>query len=351
MKIIALIFSILLFSATWSDNAMLLEDEKNTIQIFRDSVKSVVNVTSNIKLSRSFYFDFQTEEVPAGTGSGFIWDGLGHVVTNFHVVADAAKSGGSYLITFHQDNKQYKAKLVGAEPRYDIAVLKLEEKVEKLHPIKVGSSKELMVGQKTIAIGNPFGLDHTITTGIVSALGRKIDGIGGVKIHGMIQTDASINPGNSGGPLLSSQGLLIGMNTMIFSKSGTSAGVGFAIPSDIINQTVPQLIEHGKIIRPGLGISLLDDHYRDHFGLEKGIIIRDVDPAGPAAKAGLKGMAQGHYGRVRIGDIILKIDDKEVNNYNDIFHVLDNYKVGDTVQITYLRDGKVQSVKLTLTEI
>ncbi|MCY4523814.1 MAG: trypsin-like peptidase domain-containing protein, partial [Halobacteriovoraceae bacterium] len=244
---------------------------------------------------------------------------------------------------FYQDKKQYRAKVVGKEPKKDMAVLKLQEMPKKLHPITVGSSKNLQAGQKTIAIGSPFGLNNTITQGIVSALNRKIDGIGGVKIHGMIQTDAAINPGNSGGPLLNSQGHLIGMNTLIYSKSGSSAGVGFAVPVDTIKRIVPQLIKHGRIIRPVLGVLIFDQRY---FNMEKGIVIKSTLSGGPAQKAGLKGTRRDRYGRLKLGDIILKIDNKKVNKLDDIYHVLEKYKVGDTVQVTFLRDKKIQKVKL-----
>lgn len=351
------IFSILFFSLLSSNSyalfggsktdekRALLESEKNTINIFKENVKSVVNV-SNIKNIRrgGFFSGYDEMEVPAGQGSGFVWDKDGHIVTNFHVV----QGGDSFLISFHKDSKQYKAKFVGGEPKKDIAVLKLIEKPKNLIPLKVGNSKDLQVGQKALAIGNPFGLDHTITSGIISALGRRIKGYAGVTIQGMIQTDCSINPGNSGGPLLDSQGHLIGVNTMIFSASGSSAGVGFAVPVGTVKSIVPQLIKNGKVTRPGLGIGLLEDHVKLYFGIEEGIVIKSVLDDGPAKKAGLKGMGRDRSGRYIFGDIILKVAGEKVNTFDDIYQVLEKYKVGDTVEVEYLRDGKTKKLKLKL---
>jgi S1-C subfamily serine protease len=325
----------------------LLASEKNTISVFERNVKSVVNV-SNIKLARTgWWFHAQETEVPAGAGSGFVWDKEGHIVTNFHVI----QGGDSFIVSFHKDKETYEAEIVGAYPQKDIAVLKLKRKPKKLYPITAGKSAALKVGQKAMAIGNPFGLDHTITSGIVSATDRKIRGIGGVTIHGMIQTDCSINPGNSGGPLYNSQGAVIGMNTMIYSSSGSSAGVGFSVPVDSIKGIVPQLIKHGKVKRPGLGIGLLEDRLKDYFGIEKGIVVKYVDPKSPAAKAGLEGMQRDSRGRYLLGDILLKIDGKEVNNYDEIFNLLENYKVGQKVKISFLRGKKTKTTSITLMEL
>lgn len=325
----------------------LLQSEKNTIQVFEENVKSVVNV-SNIRIARTgWWFHSEEMEVPAGAGSGFVWDEKGHIVTNYHVIAN----GDSFIISFHKDKETYEAEVVGTYPQKDIAVLKLKKKPKKLHPITPGISKNLKVGQKAMAIGNPFGLDHTMTSGIVSATDRKIRGVANVTIHGMIQTDCSINPGNSGGPLYDSQGRVIGMNTMIYSASGSSAGVGFSVPIDSIKSIVPQIIKHGKVKRPGLGIGLLEERLKYHFGIEKGIVVKYVDPKSPAASAGLEGMSRDRRGRYLLGDILLEIDGKEVNNYDEIFNVLDNYNVGDQVEITYLRGDKKNKTKLKLMEI
>jgi len=329
-----------------TETKMLLENERNSISVFEKNVNSVVNV-SNLRMARRGFFDMDPMQVPAGAGTGFIWDEQGHIVTNFHVIA----GGDSFLISFHADTKQYEAELVGAEPRKDIAVLKLKERPAKLFPVTPGESNQLKVGQKAMAIGNPFGLDHTLTAGIISATNRKIQGIGDVKIHGMIQTDSSINPGNSGGPLLDSGGKVIGVNTMIFSHSGTSSGVGFAVPIDSVKKIVPELIKHGKIVRPGLGIGVLPDHHRRRFGVEKGIIVTTLDPNGGAAKAGIKGIHQDRRNRYLLGDIITAVDKFEVNTFDDIYHALENYKIGDSVEVTYVRDGKERKTKVLLTEI
>jgi len=339
-----LLASFLLLNAYGADRK-LNENELNTIKLFQKTVQSVVNV-STIQQRRGGWH-FGDYEMPAGAGSGFVWDSEGHIVTNFHVV----QNGNKFHVTFHNDSTQYEAKVVGVEPKKDIAVLKLVTMPKKIQAINIGTSKDLLVGQKAVAIGNPFGLDHTITEGIVSALDRKIEGIGGVKIHGMIQTDASINPGNSGGPLLDSSGYLIGMNTVIFSGSGTSSGVGFAVPIDTINRIVPQLIKHGKITRPGLGIGILPEHLKPRFGIKNGIVISYIDENGPVSKAGLVGMGQDEYGRYYLGDIITHIDGANVDTYDDIYQLLDTKNIGDTVEIKYLREGKTKSAKVKLTSI
>ncbi len=335
-------------TAAERDFNLFTENEKNTIQVFKNSVKSVVNV-SNLKLARTSWFERTTTELPVGAGSGFVWDDKGHIVTNYHVAMNA----DAFMISFHGDKKQYRAKIVGAEPKLDVAVLKLEELPKRLSPISVGQSDNLVVGQKTMAIGNPFGLDHTITQGIVSALNRKIPGIGDVTIHGMIQTDSSINPGNSGGPLLDSRGKLIGMNTIIYSESGSSSGVGFAVPVKSIIRTVPQLIKHGKVIRPGLGIGILPDYHKVRFGVEKGIVITFLDEKGGAHKAGLEGIKRDRFGRYVIGDTIIKVNGKDVNNLDDIYHILNSKKVGDKVNIIYRRgvERRTRSIKVELTKI
>jgi S1-C subfamily serine protease len=340
MKLLLLMSLSLFYIPSFADE--LLAVETKTIDIYRKSVPSTVNV-SNIKLARNlFYGDV---EVPHGAGSGFVWDEEGHIITNYHVV----QGGNSFVVTFYNDPKQYRAKIIGTAPEKDIAVLKLEKKPDNLTPITVGSSKNLVVGQSSFAIGSPFGLDYTLTTGVISALGRKIDGIGGVKINDMIQTDAAINMGNSGGPLLDSSSSLIGMNTVIFSTSGSSAGLGFAVPSDTIKMIVPQLIEHGKVIRPGLGIGIVPDSMKRRLSANgKGLIISYIDEKGSAAKAGLKGMTQDQYGRMFLGDIILSVDGKEVNSLDDIYQVLDKKKIGEVVDVKYLRDGKAHTTKVKL---
>lgn len=326
---------------------MLLENERNSISVFQNVANSVVNV-SNMRKSRSM-FDMDASEVESGMGSGFIWDKAGYIVTNSHVI----DGGDSFLISFKDDKKQYRAKLVGADPKKDIAVLKLLETPKVLHPITPGESKSLQVGQKALAIGNPLGFDHSLTTGSISALERSIKGYGGVSIQGMIQTDASINPGNSGGALLDSQGKLIGINTMIFNGAGASAsaGLGFAIPVDTVKDIVPQLIKFGKVIRPGLGVAILEEYYAARFGLREGVMIKYVDPKGPSGKAGLRGITRNRMGEYFVGDIIVGIDSKPVKNYDDLYSIIDKYKIGDIVKIKYIRENKEKVVSLSLVQI
>jgi S1-C subfamily serine protease len=339
----AYLFVVLSLFCTLSWGATdLLPVETKTIEIYRRAVPSTVNV-SNIRVARNMFYG--EVEIPQGAGSGFVYDLNGHIITNYHVV----QGGTSFVVTFYNDPKQYKAKIVGVAPEKDIAVLKLDEKPAKLTPIDFGSSKDLLVGQYSLAIGSPFGLDYTLTSGVISALGRKIDGIGGVKINDMIQTDAAINMGNSGGPLLDSNGNLIGMNTVIFSTSGSSAGLGFAVPADTIKVIVPQLIQHGKLIRPGLGIGIVPDSMKRRIiGDDKGIIISHVDEKGSAAKAGLKGMTQDQFGRTYLGDIVLSVDGQDVNNLDDIYQVLEKHKIGDEVMVKYRREGKILAAKVLL---
>jgi S1-C subfamily serine protease len=251
------------------------------------------------------------------------------------------------------DRSEYEAVLVGTEPRKDIAVLRIKAPPQKLRPVPLGDSESLQVGQKTIAIGNPFGLDNTMTTGVVSALGRQIVGIGGVTIRDMIQTDAAINPGNSGGPLLDSSGRLIGMNTMIYSRSGASAGVGFAVPVSFIRRIVPQIIKYGKVIQPGIGVSVLTEaqEYRLLGESVEGVVISGVGPGSPAEKAGLRGIHRDSYGRLVLGDILLAIDGRRVSSFDELYNVLDRYRVGDRVTVSYLRGGRERKAAVTLINI
>ncbi|MFI5346856.1 MAG: S1C family serine protease [Elusimicrobiota bacterium] len=336
------ILAVLLIAA--APAAALLPEEENTIKIFREASPSVVFVT-NVALGRTMSMDEYA--IPQGAGSGFVWDTKGHVVTNFHVV----QGGDAFLVTFN-DQTQLQAKLIGGDPTHDIAVLQVEEPTEKLRPIKVGSSDKLLVGQQTVAIGNPFGLDHTLTKGIISALGRQVVGIGGVTIRDMIQTDAAINPGNSGGPLLDSGGNLIGMNTMIFSRSGSSAGIGFAVPVSFIKRIVPQLIEYGKVIRPGIGISILTPGQKYYLiGDQDGVVVDQVTRGGPAAKAGVRGGRHLPGGRYSIGDVITGIDDHEIKDFDDLYNALDRYKPGDTVKVKIVRGGKKLTFPIELINI
>ena len=344
LSVIGIILSLNLFASNDKQTVQLLESEKRTIDIYHNTVPSVVNI-SNLRIRDNFFYG--KVEVPQGAGTGFVWDNDGHIVTNFHVV----QGGDSFVVTFHNDKKQYQAKVVGLAPAKDIAVLKLIKKPKKLKALKVGSSKDLLVGQTALAIGNPFGLDHSLSKGIISALGRKIDGIGGFKIHNMIQTDAAINQGNSGGPLINSVGELIGMNTMIFSTSGSSSGLGFAVPIDTIKRITPQLIKHGQVIRPGLGIGVLEDEIKSQYFSKDGAAISFIDPDGAAAKAGLQGMMKDRYGRIFLGDVITQIEGKKVNSKDDIFHELEKYKIGDTIKVEYIRKNIKKKVTIKLQQL
>jgi S1-C subfamily serine protease len=317
------------------------EDEKNTIEVFRSAVRSTVFVTQR-KLVVD-YFEQEAQEVQAGQGTGFVWDKEGHVVTNFHVVQGA----DSLLVTL-QEHKSYEAQVVGTEPRKDIAVLSIKAPKEALVPIQrpPPGARLLDVGQKAIAIGIPFGFDQTLTTGVVSAVGRQMMGIGGVTIRDLVQTDAAINPGNSGGPLLDSSGRLIGMNTMIISRSGSSAGIGFAVPVTTIALVVPQIIRTGHAEQVGLGIRIDEGQRLERRTGIAGIIVLAVAPDSPAAKAGLRGLSRGLDG-YSLGDIIVGIDGQRVTNYDELYTALDKHRPGDKVEVTTVRDGK--QVKSTVT--
>ena len=325
---------------TKKERRFRIEDEQNTVDIFDNAGPGTVFVTQN-QIVRDRY-TMRATEVPSGSGSGFIWDTDGHIITNYHVI-----DGSSHLTVTLYNQKTYPAKLVGGEPKKDIAVLKIDAPADELTPIpRPDDTYELAVGQKAIAIGNPFGLDHTITTGIISAMGRDQLGYGGVTIRDMIQTDASINPGNSGGPLLDSSGQLIGMNTMIFSKSGASAGIGFAVPFSTIKRVVPQIIRTGKAQQIGLGISILPDAIARRNGIQ-GVIVRQVANNSPAARAGLRGVEQ-NYRSTYIGDVIVGIDDKKVTNYDTLYNALDTHQPGDTIQVKIRREGKIISLPVEL---
>lgn len=322
----------------------LLPDEENTIKVFKEASASVVYVT-NVAITQSPYMDEQA--IPQGTGSGYVWDRQGHIVTNYHVV----EGGNAFLVTLG-DQTQVEARLVGSDPTKDIAVLRVDEGREKLKPIRVGKLEALQVGQKTIAIGNPFGLDHTLTTGVISALGREVRGVSGITIRDMIQTDAAINPGNSGGPLLDSDGTLIGMNTIIYSQSGNSAGIGFAVPVSFIARIVPELIKYGKVVRPGMGISILSTGQKYYlFGERPGVVIKEVSPGGPAAKAGLRGLRRLRGGRVALGDVIVGVNSHAVGDFDDLYNAFDHFKPGDTVSIKVLRGGREVSVPVKLVNV
>lgn len=318
----------------------LLNDEKSTIALFRQASPAVVNITA-IGVQRDL-FTLNLYQIPQGTGSGFVWDNSGNVITNFHVIqnADAAQ------VTL-ADQSNWKARVVGVAPDKDLAVLRIDAPAKRLQPIPIGTSKDLQVGQGVFAIGNPFGLDQTLTTGVISALNREIESVTRRPIQGVIQSDAAINPGNSGGPLLDSAGRLIGVNTAIYSPSGASAGIGFAIPVDTVNRIVPELIRSGRVTRPGLGIQIADEQIAQRLGVT-GVLVVDVTKGGAASKAGIQPTRRDADGRLRLGDIITTLDGKKVATPNDLYLLLEKYKIGEVVTISMLRDGKTVQAKVSL---
>ncbi|MSP37551.1 MAG: trypsin-like serine protease [Deltaproteobacteria bacterium] len=318
----------------------LMAEEKSTIAIFKQASPAVVNITV-LGVERDVY-SLNQYQIPQGSGSGFVWDTTGNIITNFHVIqnADAAQ------VTL-ADQSNWKARVVGAAPDKDLAVLKIAAPANKLHPIPIGTSKDLQVGQSVFAIGNPFGLDQTLTTGVISALNREIESVTRRPIQGVIQSDAAINPGNSGGPLLDSAGRLIGVNTAIYSPTGTSAGIGFAIPVDTVNRIVPELIRSGKLVRPGLGIQIADEQIAQRLGVI-GVLVVDVVRGSAAARAGFQPTRREASGRVRLGDVITAIDGKKIESPNELYLVLEKYKVGDAVSVTSSRDGRTVQSKVTL---
>jgi len=318
----------------------LFSDERSTINLFRQASPSVVNITT-IGVERDL-FTLNLYQIPQGTGSGFVWDINGDIITNFHVIQNA----DSAQVTL-ADQSNWKARVVGVAPDKDLAVLRIDAPANRLRPIPIGTSKDLQVGQSVYAIGNPFGLDQTLTTGVISALNREIESVTRRPIQGVIQSDAAINPGNSGGPLLDSAGRLIGVNTAIYSPSGASVGIGFAIPVDTVNRIVPELIRSGKIIRPGLGIQIADDQIAQRLGVT-GILVVDVARGSAAAKAGIQPTRRDAEGRLRLGDIITALDGKKVESPTDLYLLLEKYKIGDAVNISILRNGKTVETKVAL---
>ncbi|MDG1100695.1 MAG: trypsin-like peptidase domain-containing protein [Saprospiraceae bacterium] len=318
----------------------IVTEEEATIKLFEESAPSVVFITTSTV--RQDYWSRNVTEIPAGNGSGFIWDREGHIVTNYHVIekADIAQ------VTL-SDQTTWDAELIGIEPNKDLAILKIKAPDTKLKPIPVASSHDLRVGQSVFAIGNPFGLDQTLTTGVISALGREIQSIGGRPIRGVIQTDAAINPGNSGGPLLDSNGRLIGVNTMIYSPSGASAGIGFSIPADEVNWVVPDIIQYGEVRRPILGINLVAEQHTQRLKME-GALILDVVPDSPADKFGLQATEKDLRGNIILGDLITQINNEVISTNADLFLALEKYNPGDTVRVGYIRKDEVKSVNLIL---
>jgi S1-C subfamily serine protease len=316
-------------------------EEEANIQIYERVSPSVAQVTS---LSQQQDLEgLNAQEVPKGVGSGFVWDDKGHIVTNYHVVAGA--DGARVTLT---DHSTYDAQAIWGYPDQDMAVIWIKAPKSRLHPITVGTSHDLKVGQVVYAFGDPFGLDLTMTTGIVSALGREINSESGRKIHGVIQISAPINPGNSGGPLLDSAGRLIGMNMAILSPSGAFAGIGFALPVDEVNQYVPELIRNGKVVRPRLGVQIAEDQLAHQLGVDNGVLIIKVLPNSAAEAAHLRGTRRADSGQIQRGDVILAIDGKPMSNAKDLNAVLEQRHVGDTVTLSIVRDGQRQDVTAKL---
>lgn len=320
----------------------LADFEQTTVDLFRETSPSVVFITTESMKRDNFYRTY--EKVPSGTGSGFVWDNDGHIVTNFHVIENAT----SAKVIFY-DQSSFDAELVGASPDHDLAVLRISAPANLLRPVLIGESSELAVGQSVFAIGNPFGLNQTLTTGVVSAKSRTIESPSGKRINDVIQIDAAINPGNSGGPLLDSAARLVGVNTAIYSPSGASAGVGFSIPVDTVNRVVPALIEEGEYEPPRLGIipmEALDEALRQR-GIE-GVAVFELEENGPADVAGLRKATLSRREDNILVDVIQGIDGKRIRNLEQLLDTLQQYKAGDTVVVSILREGKTMEVEIQL---
>ena len=320
------------------------DDEANTTEVFQKASPAVVFVTSS-ELRRQ-RFTRNIMEIPRGAGSGFIWDAAsGLVVTNYHVVA-----GADRLTITMQDEETFQAEVVGYAPERDLAVLRLMAPPPSLTALPLGDSSELSVGRKVLAIGNPFGLDTSLTVGVVSALDREIQSPSNRTIRGVIQTDAAINPGNSGGPLLNSLGQLVGVNTAIYSPSGGSAGIGFAIPVNTVIEVVPQLIAFGKIMRPVLGVELASDRWLRRYRVEGVPIVRTYRDF-PADNAGMVGARRGSRGEVILGDVITHIDGKQVASNDEFLSAMETHQVGDTIEIITTREGTERQFTVELSEV
>jgi len=349
------------------------EAEQRRIDVFERAAPSVVYIDTFVDQRDAFSNNIM--EVPLGAGSGFIWDDKGHIVTNYHVVREARSAQVAILTKIDSIDDSaalnnpfttmrssqpttdgvtsykrtvYKARVVGVDPGKDVAVLKVDAPASQLFPIALGSSTGIRVGQNAMAIGNPFGLDHTLTSGVISGIGREVRSPSGRPISNVIQTDAAINPGNSGGPLLDGNGRLIGMNTAIYSPSGASAGIGFAIPIDSVKYIVETLIRDGRVVRAVIGISYLQSKQASALGVRKGIMVLDVPTDSPAYKAGLKGTRRTETGLIEVGDIIVGVDGRTVDTEADLFAALENYKPGDTVALSVQRveNAEMKNLKI-----
>ncbi|WP_298635071.1 trypsin-like peptidase domain-containing protein [uncultured Umboniibacter sp.] len=324
-----------------ADNAYpaLTSDEANTIEVYEATRDSVVFVTN--RTLRRDLFSRRVYQATAGSGTGFVWDENGHIVTNFHVI-----DGANQIVISYQGH-DYPAQLIGIAPERDLAVLKINITENILKPITRGDSKRLRVGQKVIAIGNPFGLDTTLTTGVISALNRIIESPSNRTIRDVIQTDAAINPGNSGGPLLNSAGLLIGVNTAIFSPSGASAGISFSIPVNIVNATIPELIQYGRVQRPVLGIELAPPQLLRRLNID-GIAIARVTPNLSADIAGIRGLSRDPNGRLQLGDVLVAINGELMRSSDDLLGALEQHKYGDILSLSLIRDEQRYELEVEL---
>ncbi len=329
--------------AAASPSALLFgDDESSTVEIFRRSSPAVVYITSSELRGRLFSPQvYEVYEVPKGEGAGFLWDREGHVVTNYHVV-----HGAHQLMVSLHDGSQREATLAGTAPEYDLAVLRINPEGIETRPLPVGDSADLQVGRKVLAIGNPFGFDASLSVGVVSALGREIAGPAGLKMRNVIQTDAAINPGNSGGPLLDSSGRLVGVNTVLFSPSGASAGIGFAIPVNTVTRVVPQLIEYGRVRRARLGIQVASDSWSRYVGVRRGVVVIQVLEGLPAARSGMRGISKDRRGVIKIGDVILALNGQPVANEDDLFLLLEQIAPGDEVLLLSQRDKEEREYRI-----
>jgi len=342
LTVLALLMPLLGAAQTPDYREFSTNDEANNIEVFKRTSPSVVNIT-NARLVRSYY-SLNPQEVPQGSGTGFIWDEQGHVVTNYHVVQQADR----VLVTL-QDGSTYDARPVGLDPSRDLAVLRINAEDQELVPVQPGDSSLLEVGRKVIAIGNPFGLDTTMTVGVVSALGREIDSVNRRKINDVIQTDAAINPGNSGGPLLNSLGQLIGVNTAIYSPSGGSSGIGFAIPVNTVKRVVPELIQYGRVQTPILGITRIPqpDYYRQLWGIDGVIVLDTLEGSGPAQQ-GMRGLTRVDRGQIRLGDVIVEVEGEPIYDEDDLAEIIEQRRPGDVVTVRTLRDNRLLEYEIKL---
>ena len=314
--------------------------EEANIDLFERISPSVAYITS-VSLRRDWY-SLNIYEIPRGAGSGFVWDKRGHIVTNFHVLEGAS----SARVTL-SDQSTWEAEVIGIAPEKDLAVLRIDAPGEQLAPIPLGTSRDLRVGQAVFAIGNPFGLDQTLTTGVISALGREIESVARIPIRDVIQTDAAINPGNSGGPLLDSSGRLIGVNTAIYSPSGVYAGIGFAIPADTVSWVVPELLVRGRIERPTLGVDIVTAQVAAQVDIEGALVMRVLRGSG-ADRAGIRGTHRDRFGRVQLGDIIVSVAGQPIRSTDDLWLALDRKRPGETVAVELMREGRKRTVSVVL---